>query len=122
MLNGQPTVIHVPTVQESTGLTDREMTELQGIAADCMARLDEVSRGHSHVVFDALMESIETDKDMSGVAAQQLKELDDQGDRVVLAHVQALKAALGDARFQELDGRLRAEEASRPKTAIAARK
>ena len=105
----------VPTIQESTGLTDHEMAELQGIAADCRARLDEVARQHSHVVFDALMESIESGEDTSGAAVERLQALDGQRDRIVLAHVQVLKAALGDARFQELDAHLRAEEASRLK-------
>jgi hypothetical protein len=121
ILNGQPAIIRVPTVQELTGLTDHEMTELQGIAGDCMTRIGALEREllqrNPNVFFDGLIESIQTGKDTSGVAARQLKDFNDERGRIVLAHVLALKAALGDARFQPLDARLRSEEASWPHAA-----
>jgi hypothetical protein len=114
----------VPTVQESSGLTDREMSDLRAIAADCITRLNALSLQHSRAVLDALFDSIEAGKDASADRDQRLKELQDQSARIVLAHVQLLKAALGDARFQEFDARLRAEEAAReaPKPGVPAAK
>lgn len=104
-----------PSIQESMGLTDREMAGLRDIAVDCMNRLDAISAQYTHTVLEALFESIETGKDTSEERDERVKALSGQRARIVLAHEQVLKAALGDARFQELDDRLRADEASRPR-------
>src|ERR1039458_10143023 len=70
LLNGQPTDLHFPSVQEGAGLTDAEMKALIGIAANCRDATDAVYRQHPHFVFDALMESIETGKDNSAEVQQ----------------------------------------------------
>jgi hypothetical protein len=103
------------SIQQSVGLSDREMTELRDIAIDCVNRLDAVSRQHERIVLDALFESIETGKDTSVERDERVKALNDQGARIVLAHTQALKAAFGDARFEALTAWLLADEASRPR-------
>jgi hypothetical protein len=116
LVNGQPTKPPLPSVQEGAGLTDAEMKALIGIAANCRDATDAVYRQHPHFVFDALMESIETGKDNSAEVQQLAKDMQDQAERVVMDHVQQLRTAFGDARFQALGAWLRADEASRPKT------
>jgi hypothetical protein len=72
-------------------------------------------------VFDALMESIESGKDTSADMQQLSKDQENQRERMVLDHMQQVRAAFGDARFQELNARLRAEAASRPRAATLKR-
>ena len=121
LLNGQPTDLHFLSIQEAVGLTDREMQALNGIATDCQAGIGALYRHNPHVVFDALMESIESGKDTSADMQQLSKDQENQRERMVLDHMQQVGAAFGDARFQELNARLRAEAASRPRTATLKR-
>jgi hypothetical protein len=107
-----------PDVQDSAGLTDREMKALDAIAADCHTRVGAVYPRAGQSVFDALIEAIQSGKDTSVDVQQMLKDRDGQRERIVLDHVQQLRAAFGDARFQELSARLRAEEASRPRAPV----
>jgi hypothetical protein len=53
------------------------------------------------VIFAARLRLIESPSDSE--ATQQLKEIEDQHQQIVLAHVQQLKSALGDPRFNMLD-------------------
>ena len=117
LLNGQPADPPKPSIQEATGLTDREMKALNGIAADCQASIDSIYRQRPGFVFEALLESIESGKDTSGDVQQLAKDRENQRERIVLDHVQQLRTAFGAARFQALDSRLRAEIASRPRKA-----
>ena len=117
----------VPSVQDIAGLTDREMNDVRGIAADCEQRLANVGSDQRHFAWEALMESIETGEDKMAEVEQTVRDQQAQRERIVLAHTQVLKAALGDARFKELDARLRAEvvreaEAMKTATGIAAKK
>ncbi len=125
--NGQPAALPAPTVQEFTGLTDREMNDVRAIAADCETRLSQVGSDHPHFAWEALMASIETGEDKTAEVEQIVRDQQAQRERIVIAHVQVLQAALGDARFQELDARLRAEEerkteAMKTATGIAAKR
>jgi hypothetical protein len=114
LLNGQPVTLPQPAIQEAAGLTDQEMKDLNRIAADCQTSVRAVER-RPHAVFDALMESIETGKDTTAEVQQLAKEEESQRQRIVLDHIQQLRTALGDARFQALTAWLRAEEAPRPR-------
>ena len=117
-LNGQPADPPKPSIQEATGLTDREMKALNGIAADCQASIDSIYRQRPGFVFEALLESIESGKDTSGKVQQLAKDRENQRERIVLDHMQQVRAAFGDARFQALTAWLRAEAASRPRAAF----
>lgn len=97
----------VPVFPQLAGLTDREINDVRAIAADCEQRLQAVGSDHPHLAWEAVMESIETGEDQSTKVEQMVRADQDQRERIVLAHEQVLKAALGDARFQELDARLR---------------
>jgi hypothetical protein len=63
------------------------------------------------------MESIETGKDNSEQVQQLLKDRQDESHRIVLLHIEQLRTALGDAQFEALTARLRAEEAAHPAAA-----
>jgi hypothetical protein len=106
-----------PNIQEAAGLTDREMETLSAIAADYHASLASLSGQPGHSVFEALMESIESGKDDYPDPQQQLKDRETQRQRIVSDHVQQLRIAFGEARFQALTAWLRGDEASRPKKA-----
>jgi hypothetical protein len=120
LLNGQPTDLHFLSIQEAVGLTDREMQALNGIATDCQDRIGSIPR-HTNFVFDALLESIESGKDTSADMQQLSKDQENQRERMVLDHMHQVRAAFGDARFQELNARLRAEATSRPRAATLKR-
>ena len=108
--NGQPAALRSYR-SEFAGLTDREMNDVRAIAADCETRLSQVGSDHPHFAWEALMASIETGEDKTAEVEQIVRDQQAQRERIVIAHVQVLQAALGDARFQELDARLRAERA-----------
>ncbi len=95
------------TIQAALGLTGPEMQSLNAIAADCESHLSAVRQSGSHLIFEARLEAIETGH-APVKAAQQLKEMDVRIGRLIEQSTQQLKAALGQAAFQKLDGWLRA--------------
>jgi hypothetical protein len=96
-------------------LTDQEMQTVKTIAADCQAATEAFYRQHpAPSVFDALMESIETGQDNSEQVQQMEKDREDEAQRIRLRHIEQLRAALGDARFDALTTWLRAEEVAHP--------
>jgi len=115
LLNGQPTDLTEPNVQDAAGLTDPEMQLLREIAADCEAKAHSLMGSESGLRWEALMESIESGDDASGPAQRQLKYLEDQRDQVVRDHVQQIKADFGDFRFEKIDAFVRRAPVVRPK-------
>jgi hypothetical protein len=86
----------------SLRLTDQELRSLLTVTADLATETRFLAKTVRPLMFEARMEFVE-----SGAISPSLREkLDDLGhqwDRTILDHVQQLKAAFGERRFQTLD-------------------
>lgn len=114
LLNGQPSAAIVdgaviwtpiwtqPTAREAIGLTDRESRALNEVATDYQASL-------RYFVFETRLERIRTEGAPARLM-QQMKDLESQRTQMVLNHIQQLKAAFGDARFEMLDSWVRSRK------------
>ena len=89
------------TVSDQSDLTDAEVAIVNNVAADCQSKLAPLS--DNPVRWEALMRSLESDKEQGDWLSQRLTELKARRDRVIVDHVAALRAALGEPRFQTLE-------------------
>ena len=103
-LNGQPANVRPYTLQDAIGLTDQEARVLNAVASGCEASIRSSDDAARPLIFAARLRLIESE---NAQAVQQLKEFDDERRQIVLAHVQQLKAAFGDSRFNALDAFVR---------------
>src|SRR5687767_5755136 len=101
LLNGQPSSLTQPPVQDAIGLTAQESQVLNALASDCEAKIRPLDNAARPLIFEARLHAA------SGGTPQwlrqQLNSTDKQRNEIVLAHVRELKAAFGDQRFQMLD-------------------
>ena len=104
-INGQPTDLRQYKLQDAIGLTDQEARVLSTVASSCGAKISSFYDAAKRLIFEARLRLVESESDPQ--ATQQLKELDDEHRQIVLAHVQQLKAAFGDSRFNGLDAFVR---------------
>jgi len=82
-------------------LTDGEMAIVNNVAADCDSKLGPLS--DQPVRWEALMRSLESGEEQQVWLNQHLTDLKSRRKRVVLDHVEALRASLGEPRFQALE-------------------
>lgn len=82
-------------------LTDGEMAIVNSVAADCGSKLGPLS--DTPVRWEALMRSLESGKEQEDWLNQHLSDLKARRNRVILDHVEALRASLGEVRFQALE-------------------
>jgi hypothetical protein len=100
-----------PTLQEAIGVTDAEAASLTAISKDCGVKLSQLDGTPGPSKFEALMRSIESGETLAQLE-QRMKELDERRDQVVRDHVEQLKTALGDSRFQVVDAFVRGKTPS----------
>jgi hypothetical protein len=98
-----------PTAREAIGLTDQETLALNEVASDCQAKLDALKPATEHLVFEGRLERIRTEGTPAWLM-QQLKDIERQRTQTVVEHIQRLKAAFGDARFEMLDSWVRSRK------------
>jgi hypothetical protein len=84
-----------------SNLTDGEVAIVNKVAADCDSKLQLLS--DSPVVLEARMRFLESGKEQQDWMSQRLTELKARRDRVIVEHVEALRASLGAPRFQALE-------------------
>jgi hypothetical protein len=84
-----------------SGLTVGEMAIVNNVAADCGSILGPLS--DTPVRWEALMRSLESGKEQEDWLNQHLSDLKARRNHVILDHVEALRASLGEARFQALE-------------------
>ena len=108
VLKGRPTDLQQFTLRDATGLTDQESRVLNALASDCEDKLRSSYDRARPLIFDARLRLLESESDAEAV--RQLKEFDDEQRQIVLAHVQQLKAAFGNSRFNVLDAFVRSEK------------
>jgi hypothetical protein len=82
-------------------LTDAEVAIVNNVAADCESKLAPLS--DDPVRWEALMRSLESDKEQGDWLSQRLTELKARRDRVIVEHVEAVRASLGESRFQTFE-------------------
>jgi hypothetical protein len=82
-------------------LTDAEMAILNNVATDCDSKLQSLT--DRPVVWEARMRSVESGESQQDWMDQRLAELKVRRDRVVVQHVETLRASLGEPRFQALE-------------------
>jgi hypothetical protein len=71
------------------------------VAADCDSKLQLLS--DSPLVLEARMRFLESGEEQQDWMIQRLTELKARRDRVIVEHVEALRASLGEPRFQALE-------------------
>jgi hypothetical protein len=82
-------------------LTGAEVAIVNNVAADCESKLEPLS--DNPVVWEARMRSLESGEEQEDWRNQRLAELKARRDRVIGEHVEALRASLGEPRFQALE-------------------
>jgi len=97
----------VPRLQEVIGLSDAEVETLNATALDCGAKIAAFAKAAGPLIFESRLEIAGAGQN-SDELARKLKEMDEQRNQMVLAHVQALKTALPPASFERLDAYVRA--------------
>jgi hypothetical protein len=109
LVNGQPSDLRQPTVQETLGLTETEAQILSALAADCELKSRPLDSAARLSTFEARLLAIASEGGASTSGTQQRKNLDRQLDEMVGEHIQQLKAELGDSRFEAMDGYIRSK-------------
>lgn len=94
-------VAHSNPFTFQSDLTDGEVAIVNNVAADCDSKLQPLS--DSRVVLEARMRFVESGEEQEDWMSQRLSELKARRDRVVMEHVEALRASLGEQRFQALE-------------------
>jgi hypothetical protein len=84
-----------------SGLSDGEMAIVNNVAADCDTKLGPLS--DEPVRWEALMRSLESGEEQEVWLNQHLTDLKARRTRVILDHVEALRASLGEPRFQAVE-------------------
>ena len=84
-----------------SNLTDAEVAVVNDVAADCASKLAPLS--DEPVRWEALMRSLESGEEQDDWKSQHLAELKGRRDHVIVEHVEALRASLGEPRFQALE-------------------
>jgi hypothetical protein len=82
-------------------LTDAELAIVNNVATECESKLASLS--DDRVRWEALMRSLESGEEQGDWRSQRLTELKARRDRVIVEHVEALRASLGEPRFQTLE-------------------
>jgi len=116
--NGQSTGVKETTIQEAAGLTEREASILTEVAMDLEARMRSVNIGSA--IFEARLRSVESGQSSEELERQLLRDMEERSRQMVMEHVQQLRTAFGDARFQTLYGYARARQKARTAVAAAA--
>ncbi len=99
--------LKVPSLQDVIGLTDAEVETLNGTAADCIAKIAALEKAAGPLIFESRLEIAGAGQN-SDELARKLKDVDEQRDQIVLAHVQQLKTALPPTSFEKVDAYVRA--------------
>jgi hypothetical protein len=106
-MNGQTVALKIPKLEDAIGLTDADVEILNATAADCMAKIAAFAKAAGPLIFESRLEIAGAGQN-SDELARKLKEMDEQRNQMVLAHVQQLKTALAPAGFEKLDAYVRA--------------
>lgn len=108
-LNGGIRSVVQPTPKDAIGLTDEEARILNELAADCASKNRLLTDAVRRLTWEARIRAMGS-QDIPARLSQQLSDLDNQRHLMVLDHLQRLQNAIGDSRFQTLDGYVRSKE------------
>jgi hypothetical protein len=104
--HGKAYRIVIPNAQKTIGLSDYEMTSLTEVAAACDSEVLALSGTHEAIVFESLLETLESGK-TSKATADQVDKLRRRIPDLLLAHMRDLRLRYGMARFGLLDAYVR---------------
>jgi hypothetical protein len=111
LLNGQPTDLKRPTVRNAIGLTEAESKALNAAASDCEIAIRQFDLASEPSIFDARLRIIAAENAAASTSAiLQLNALAEKHREIVLAHIERLRAALGNSRFAMLDSWIHARQ------------
>jgi hypothetical protein len=112
LLNRQVEGPSQSTVRNAIGLTEQESQVLNAIASDCNAKVDSFDAAMDRMVFDGRLRLIDSETSPADAARarRQLKVMDGQRRQIALAHIQQLRAAFGELRFDVLDAWVRSRQ------------
>jgi hypothetical protein len=112
LVNGRPSELRRPSVREAIGLTEEESKVLAAVASDCAARIRALDAAAGNSVFDARLRMIESEADSQ--ALQKVRDLrrnlNNERARIVSAHIERLRTAFGDSRFEVLNAFVRSRQ------------
>jgi hypothetical protein len=91
----------VTAFTSQSDLTDAEMAILKSVAADCKSKLQPLD--DRPVVLESRMRFVESGEEQEDWTVPRLAELKARRDHVIVEHVEALRSALGEPRFQALE-------------------
>jgi hypothetical protein len=107
--DGHAEILTQPTLQEAIGLTDLEMEALHAVAFNCLATIRPLQETVPKLIFESRLRFVESG-DSSAWLRPRLTDLDNQISQTLSHHIQRLKVAFGDSRFQQLDAWVRSPE------------
>jgi hypothetical protein len=92
-------------LQEQTGLTDAEYSKVRPVALDAIVAI-KAGKAQSDAAFDQARNQNQG-QPLTDAQKQAIGAIHAQSERLVLAHVQQIAAALGSGRFQQFDSAVR---------------
>lgn len=110
-LNGEPTDLIQPSIQEAMGITDREAQALIDEASVCEGEIDALEANARALVFESRLRAANDDQP-SDALAQQMRELEVRRVRIVMSHVERLKGAMDAGRFKAVEDYIRSRRNS----------
>ena len=108
-VNGGASSLVQPTAKDAFGLTDEETRILNELAADYESKNRLLTDAVRRLTWEARIRAVGSENIPAGLA-QQLKGLEDQRRQMALDHLQRLRTAFGDSRFQTLHAYVRSKE------------
>jgi hypothetical protein len=112
-INGEPTDLVQPSIQDAIGIEEREGQAVLEAAADCEGEIKLLEVNARALVFESRLRAANEEKPSDDLA-NRLKELDARRIQIILSTVQRLKASLGPERFKVVDDYIRAHANGEP--------
>ena len=107
--DGHADIFTQPTLQEAIGLTDLEMEVLRTVAFNCLATIRPLQEAVPKLILESRLRFVESG-DSSAWLRPHLTDMDNQISQILSHHIQRLRVALGNSRFQQLDAWVRSPE------------
>jgi len=110
-LNGRPTNLVQPGLQDALGITLEEARALRAIAVDCQAKRAVIQEALKPLVLELRFAAI-ADEAPPQAASQRYDDLNRQRTEMVRVHIQELRTAFGETRFPLIEAFISARKNS----------
>jgi len=112
LLNGQETGIANQSIQQTVGLTDREVKILKEVAVAYVKKVEVIDKALEPLIFEARLRSIDLADPNASRISQHLSDIDLHRSQLAQASLDELRVQLGDTRFDLVQEYIRSKKDS----------